>query len=192
MQEFSIYGKDGLFHNITKASSVMAGRYSVLPKGGVDLNRNNLLSDLDLPIDKYPGVFCLPPISEIGTVQQAGWETFSFRLLFLCTTYATGDNQIKFPDPNTNSSLHTIDMDWSDMKLIALNFMNVLERIKLTGFHIAQGGTWRIIRVTDAQNDRVSGVMVLFSARVAVDCVYTDIDPANVVLPTSNHLQHLH
>lgn len=193
MQEYYIYGKYGLFYQITVASAIMNGRYAVLPKGGGDLNRNNLLSDLDLPKDKYPGVFCLPPVSDIGTVQQAGWETFSFRLLFLTTTYSTGDNKIKSPDFNTNSSLHKMEMDWSDMKDVALNFMNALEKIRFPNFKMNQGGSWRIIRVTDAQNDRLSGVMLMFSAMIAVQCVFTDIDPATVAMPAiDTHETHFH
>lgn len=187
MREFQIYGKDGLFHNVVKASAVMNGRYAVLSKGGGDINRNNILSDLDLPKAKYPAVFCLPPVSDLGTVQQAGWENFSFRLLFLATTHYTGDNKIKFPDKNTNSSLHTIPMDWSDMKQIGLNFMNALERIRLTGFRMNQQGSWKIVRVSDMQNDRLSGVMMVFSAGIAVDCEFTDINIDNITTTTSDH-----
>lgn len=195
MEEYYVYGKYGLFFQIAKASAILNGRYAVLPKGGGDLNRNNLLSDLDLPKDKYPGVFCLPPVSDLETAQQASWESFSFRLLFLTTTYYTGDNKIKAPDPNTNSSLHKMEMDWSDMHDVALNFMNALEKVKFPGFRMGQKGLWRIIRVTDVQNDRVSGVMVIFTASIAVQCDFTDIDPADVALPvlTPNiHPTHFH
>lgn len=189
MNEYQIYGKEGLFHNVTKASTIMNGRYAVLAKGGGDLNRNNILTDLDLPKDKYPGVFCLPPVSDIATVQQASWETFSFRLLFLCTLHYTGDNKIKSPDFNTNSSLHKLEMDWSDMKDVALSFMNALERLKLPGFRMGQQGTRRIIRVSDMQNDRVSGVMIMFTAAIAVECVFTDINIDNVPVTI---IQHFH
>lgn len=196
MTEFQLYDKNGLFHNIVKQSAIMSGRYAVLPKGAHDLNLNNLLSTLDLPKDKYPGVFCLPPVSDIpGTVQQAPWETFNFRLLFLCTTNYTGDNKIKKPDFNTNSSLHTMSMDWNDMKNVALGFMNALEKlhVKTRGaFRLGQKGDWRFIRISGVQNDNVSGVIVLFQAAIAVTCTFEDIDINAIEIPVADHQTHFH
>lgn len=180
LDELQLYGTDGLFHSIVKQSKVFAGRYGVLPKGGADLNLNNILSGIEFPKDKYPGVFCLPPISSLpATVQQAEWECFYFRLFFMCTTGYTGDNQIKFKDPNTNTSLHTVPMDWADMKNLALGFMNALEKIQkklLNQFFLNQKGEWKMVRLTKVQNDNLSGVMIQFEASIAVSCDFTDIN----------------
>lgn len=199
MNELSLYNTNGLFHNITKQSAILNGRYAILQKGAHDLNMNNLISGLDLPKegDKYPGHFCLPPVSELpGTLQASNsWETFQFRSLFLCRTNYTGDNKIKSPDFNTNSSLHTIPMDWADMKMVAANFMNALEKMhpRLRGeFRLSQQTTWRIIRVSGMQNDNLSGVMVLFSGSIAAPCEFTDIDIPAIELPVDNHPTHFH
>jgi hypothetical protein len=179
MDELQLYGKDGLFHNVVNKSAVFAGRYGVLPKGGGDLNQNNILAGIEFPKAKYPGVFCLPPVSQLpATVQQAQWECFTFRLFFLCTTHNTGDNQIKSPDPSTNTSLHTVPMDWSDMKTLALNFMNALEKLQMKiikEFRLKQNEPWRIVRLSNVQNDNLSGVMLQFLGEIATPCEFNDI-----------------
>lgn len=195
MTEFQLYDKDGLFHNVVKQSAIMAGRYAVLPKGAHDLNLNNLLSTLDLPKDKYPGVFCLPPVSELPATVQGSWEVFHFRLLFLCTTHSTGDNKIKKPDFNTNSSLHTISMDWNDMKNMALEFLNALEQVQrkvLNEFRLGQNREWRIIRISAVQNDNVSGAMLFFPCSLATTCTYSDINIDAIEIPVTDHQTHFH
>lgn len=196
MDELQIYGPDGLFHNIVKQSAVFDSRYGVLPKGGQDLNLNNILAGIEFPKAKYPGVFCVPPLSELpATVQQAAWECFYFRLFFLCTTGYAGDNKIKSPDPSTNTSLHTVPMDWNDMKNLALGFMNALEKIQksiITQFRLKQSGKWKIVRLTKLQNDNLSGVMLQFEAELATSCEFTDIDITAIELPTVVHEKHFH
>lgn len=196
MDELQLYGKEGLFHQVVKRSAVFNGRYGVLKKGG-DLNLNNVLSGIELPApgDTYPGVFCLPPQSTInGTLQNGDWECFYFRLFFLCTTGYTGDNQIKEPDPSTNTSLHTVAMDWSDMKGLALGFMNALEKLQKnpalrSEFRLGQKEPWKIFRLSNLQNANVSGVMLQFEGQINVPCEFTDIniDGINTLLPSHFH-----
>lgn len=191
MTELNIYGTDGIFHMIVKASSVMGGRYAVLERGARDLNINNLLSGLEFPQSKYPGVFCLPPQSDTdGT--KGTWETFEFRLLFLCSSYSTGDNQIKFADDLTNTSLHTVAQDWNDMKNCAMSFIHALRQVEATGFRLSQNRNYRIIRLSEIQNDRLSGVMLLFNAAIFNSCNYEDIDMNKLELEFSNHQNHFH
>ena len=191
MDELQLYGNNGLFHNIVKASSVFNGRYGVLPKGGYDLNLNNILSGIEFPKEKYPGVFCMPPISTLpASVQQASWECFYFRLFFLCTTFATGDNKTKSPDPNTNTSLHTIPMDWSDMKGLCLGFMNALEKLQpklRSQFRLGQKENWKLIRLSKIQNDNLSGVMIQFEGQLSVPCEFTDINIDGIDITTQPH-----
>jgi hypothetical protein len=196
MDELQIYGKNGLFHNILKASAIMRGRYAVLPNGGVDLNANNILSGLDKPDEKYPMGACLAPSSYIETtLRKNGMEYFNFTLFFLCRSKSTGDNQIKFPDPNTKTSLHSTPEDWSDMKTVALSFMSALETVSLKllpAFRLGSKQNWRIQRLSEMQNDNLSGVMVNFEACLAYPCEFTDIDPNNVDTDFPTHEQHLH
>lgn len=196
MYEYQLYGTDGLFHNVVKQMPVFNGRYAVLPKGGIDLNMNNLISALELPVAKYPGVFCLPPISELpATVQGGQWECFYFRMLFLCTTGYTGDNKLKTPDPTTNTSLHTVPMDWNDMKNLALSFLNAIEKLQVKArgvFRLKQREEWRISRLTKVQNDNLSGVIVQFSLEIAAPCEFTDVDVNAIDLTFPDHQTHFH
>ena len=195
MTEYQVYGKNGLFHNIVKASKIMNGRYAVLPKGGSDLNTNNVLTGIEFPKAKYPMVACLMPMSVLPASVSNQFETFNFTLFFLTTTYNTGDNKLKKPDPTTNSSLHTSPEDWSDMKQVMLGFMNSLEKIgsKLRGeFRLDQKGNWLIGRISHYQNDNVSGVFVRFSAGVPAPCEFPDITLSEIVLPTIDHPEHFH
>jgi hypothetical protein len=185
MNEISIYGKNGLFHNIIKQSRIMNGRYQVLPKGSHDLNMNNLLSGLDLPTTQYPGVFCLPPTSDL--MDTSAWETLNFRVLFVCTSEGTGDNQIKYPDHTTNASQVNTAKDWNDMKEVALSFMNALTKIQksmmpMADWYVGEKGSWRIVRFAQMQNDNLSGVMVMFSMNIFDKCEYGDIEVNDVDL----------
>jgi hypothetical protein len=195
MTELQLYGKDGLFHNAVKQMPVFDGRYGVLIKGG-DLNTNNILSGVEFPAAKYPGVFCLPPTSTLPTtLQQGQWECFYFRLFFLCTTYSTGDNQIKSPDPNTNTSLHKVNMDWNDMKVQALAFMHGMEKVQLRlrgQFRLGQKDPWKIIRLSKLQNDNLSGVMVQFEAQIVAPCEFPEINDYAIELPSIDHPTHFH
>jgi hypothetical protein len=205
MDEIQLYGKEGLFHQVVKKSAIMNGRYGVIVKGG-DLNLNNVLTGIELPApgDTYPGVFCLPPISVIkeASVQQAQWECFYFQLLFLCTTGYTGDNQIKAPDPSTNTSLHRVNMDWSDMKAVAFSFMNTLERLQVklrNQFRLGQKEPWKIIRLSKLQNANLSGVLLQFQGELPVGCEFADIDLSDSSVLTEiidgiapTHEKHFH
>lgn len=195
MTEASVYDKDGLFHSICKASAIMNGRYAVLPNGSVDLNAGNVISGLDIPKEKYPIVACLPPVSVLEP-DKTGWECFYFRLLFLCTSGYTGDNKVKFNDKNTNASLHKTSLDWNDMKNVAFGFLAALQKIKpsqLQGkFTLLQGSPIRFTRVSNALNDRISGVMMQFEARLFIDCEYTDIVQDDIELTFEEHIQHFH
>jgi hypothetical protein len=196
MSEYRIYGKNGLFHQIVKQSAILSGRYAVLPKGSPDLNISSLMSGLDLPVDfKYPGVFCLPPFSEVDSAQAGTWQSFQFRLLFVTTSDYTGDNQLKTPDWLTNTSSHTVDQDWSDMNNLALEFINALEKLYRSYrefFRLDQKNNYRVIRVSKMQNDAVSGVILTLHGSVPSPCEYTDINLDEVIMPDETHENHFH
>jgi hypothetical protein len=193
MTELQLYGNNGLFHNLVKQSRIMNGRYALLSKGAHDLNLNNLLSNLDLPQDfKYPGVFCLPPVSETEKIN--GFETFNFRLIFACTAEQTGDNQIKYKEPQTNTSLAKTAHDWQDMKNVAFSFLSALTKIQKStnDFHLSDSITWRITRFANMQNDNLNGVLLFFSAAIFDKCEYDDIEVNDTVLTFPNHEIQFH
>lgn len=196
MNEIMLYGQNGLFHNIIRQSSILNGRYAIIPRTGADLNANNLLSGLDFPAGKYPGVFCAPPYSVIPTTTKAGyWERLYFRLYFLTTTLYTGDNQIKFVDTNTNTSMHTINQDWSEMKELAFEFIHALESIQLAHikeWRLGQKDEWQLNRMTNLQNDRLTGVCLHFEMQLPIVCDYEDINVSAIDYPIEEHITHFH
>lgn len=202
INETDIYYKEGLFHNAVKQSDIMAGNYVVLPKNASDLNTNNILSGIEIPIPgvgKYPLVACLPPVSLMEPTTAKGTpEYFAFTLLFLCTSDSTGDNQFKNRIPETNTSLHTPVYDWNDMKRVALSFLAGLESAQkklLNYFHLDQRTQWRVTRLTKMQVDNVSGVMLQFTCVIKNGCTFDDIPAdkfANIILPTGTHATHMH
>lgn len=190
MTEGQIYDKDGIFHSIVKASQIMNGRYTVLTNGSKDLDANNLLSELDVPLDKYPLVACMPPLSSVST---GSYEVFSFRLLFLCVNGQTGDHQLKFRDAATNTSLHRTSQDWNDMKEIALGFLYALSELEnKAGLYMDSKRDWEFQRFSNKQNDKLSGVIANFSVAVPIVCEYPDIDIQSIVLPVTSHQPHFH
>lgn len=200
MTELQIYGKDGLFHSIVKANKIMNGRYAVLPGGGMDLNMNNVLSGIDFPQAKYPGVFCLTPTSAFLNASVIGqWESYNFTLFFVTTANNTGDNKLKKPDAKTNSSLHTTPEDWSDMHQIMVGFMAKLEEVSRSrelrsGLRMDQKSQWIINRFSNKGNDNVNGVVVRFTLSIPALCEFTE-QWNEVDLPdfeTNNHPQHFH
>lgn len=198
MTELQLYGTDGIFHNIIKQSAIMNGRYALLERGGTDLNLNNILSGLDAPKYQFPLTACVCPTSSLdGSIKPGLREDFYFMLFFLTTTKYTGDNKIKSPDPLTNTSMHKISYDWQDMKTVALNFMNALEKVqkKISSQFIVNSGKRKITRITDVQNQSLSGVMISFESGLTTDCEYTDITAdkiAMIQLPTTIHQPHFH
>jgi len=196
LSEVQIYEKDGLFHNIVKLSKVMAGRYTAISDGS-DMNTNNVASILEAAKEKYPIVACTIPYS---IIQRPGWEDFAFRIFFLCTTNYTGDNQIKVRDPGTNTSMHNERFDVNDMKIVALNFLRALEMIQEAGkgkpVHFKDKQPYKLHRIVNKGNDKLSGCFVDFQLASELACDYTDIDltgiDLNTLLTVPQHAAHYH
>ncbi|MGN6438176.1 MAG: hypothetical protein ACTHMM_16670 [Agriterribacter sp.] len=218
MNELFIYDRDqGLFKEILKHSIVIQGRYHVAAGYGAELNTANIeayVKDVkggfvDDP-NKYPCCVCMVPKSDLVERNGATWERFIFQLYFLCTTYYTGDNQVKQPDKDTGVSSHHVWYDWKDMKECAGNFMQVLDDVmrKKTvvidgkespvGVYFNMDSTpFSIKRLSKFNNDRLSGAGITFVANLyAEDCVLQDypddVLSRVVVPPTVIHPIHKH
>lgn len=188
MTEKNLYDRDGLFHNITKQSTVMAGRYVVLPNGANDLNAGNILSGIELPQAKYPLVACLPPTSDIVSGFEK-WEYFICRLLFLDTTAADGTGQMTSRSQATNTSGRSAQAIWQSMKECAFAFLSALEAMQdktRNQFIIDSSTPYRFARVSNREKDLVSGLMVQIKVGVFHACSFADI-PENkydqIVIP---------
>lgn len=206
MQELFIYDRSkGLFKEILNKSLMIEGRYHVSPNMGNDLNTNNLetyisdekngLSDLR----KYPICLCVTPRSQYTGANGLSFEEFIFNLYFLCPTFYTGENKIKVPNPDTNTSTHHIWYDWQDMKECAQQFLEVLKQV-LRSRTIVIGaeevGLRRFLalddkrvifnRLTKFLNDRLSGVSLSFVITMSNPvCILTDYssDISGIVIP---------
>lgn len=199
MTEAQLYDRDGLFHRIVKTSTVLQGRYEVMPHGPSDLNASNFLSGIEVPDGvKYPLAACFPPVSQTApTMQSAKWEMFAIRLLFLATAHA-GDNQFKDRIAETNTSGHRLTVDWQDMKEEAFDFFAVLEGLlgrMRNRFILDQGNPLRVVRFCSRQNDRVNGVMLSFGVGLPTRCpeesgLQAVVNSVNIEFP--DHPTHLH
>lgn len=204
--ELFIYDREkGLFKEILKKSTVMEGRYHVSPNGGKDLDTNNLETYIKDPANglvdafqKYPLCVCMTPRSRDVVINGKKLEEFTFVLFFVCTTFYTGNNQIKLQDKDTNTSAHSIPWDWADMKRCASSFLFMLEKqlqrkitvkeqsVPLRLFlNLGDGAVYN--RLTKFNNDRLSGVSVSFNMYLdATACDledYKDVDPNSVTIP---------
>ncbi len=219
MNELFLYDRDnGLFKEVLKQSTVIEGRYHVAPGYGHELNTGNLEAFIKDPKtglsdekQKYPICVCMVPRSTIVQRNGSDWEYFYFNMFFLCTTYYTGQNKVKQPDPGSGISTHHVWYDWKDMQECARNFLTVLdevvrnktvveneiERPMATVFHRDHTMVVDIKRLTKFNNDRLSGVSVLFNLYLdASVCSFQDY-PADVLdkisIPELNpHPLHKH
>lgn len=204
IDELFIYDRDkGLFKEILKQSTVLAGRYHVSPNYGHDLNTSNLEQYIKDPASglsdvkqKYPCCVCIAPKSSFITINGARWERFYFPLFFLCKSFVTGTGQIKTPDRDTNTSAHHVWQDWKDMKEVAANFLELLKTVIKTKATVAtevvaavplksilnvdfENATVR--RLARFNNDQVTGVEVTFMVMLSSgSCVLSDYNNAAI------------
>ena len=171
--------------NILKQSMVMEGRFHVL-KSAADINSANFaevekdLFDQIVVPKKYPCVVMLPP-TEVEPNNDKGWSTYHCRLFFLTLYRRTGDGDIKDVDIQTNSSQHTKEMDWADMRACAGSFRKVFRQLTrvppLTNSiheHAHDNGTYE--RFSAKGNDNVNGIVAGFSVQLFQDTCNTLAD----------------
>lgn len=211
MDELFLYDRDkGLFKQILKQSTVMAGRYYVSPSYGNDLNTDNLNAFLKDPkfglidqVPKYPCTVCMPPASVLNGRNDGFIEEFVFELFFLCTTGYTGQNKIKSIDKPSQTSSHLIWYDWKDMKEIAKEFLKVLTELikvhQLKRFFAVDLERVPVRRVSNFNNDTLSGVSVSFLvSMVDSACVLKDYAAGyldKIIIPATDssiHALHKH
>lgn len=182
-----------LFTNVLLKSKAIEGRFYMCPKWGSEINSDELgqvIKDLVIPpgtVKRYPLALMMPPASNAKYVDKNGeWESYRAKMFFLTTTYYTGTNQPKSPNPNTKTSTHTIIQDWHDMKRPAQNFIRVLDMVQRSNslirdkFRLDQHRDRMISPVTMVGDDRASGVMLDFLFSVFIGCEIEDYDEADI------------
>lgn len=185
----------------------MEGRYHVSPNAGNDLNANNLETYIKDPANglvdawkKYPLCVCMTPRSRFVNLNGGRWEEFTFNLYFVCPSFTTGENQVKSPDPDTNTSTHHIWYTWSDMKACAESFLEVLHRMIRTR-SITEGNSTILLRsvlqmeisnaifsrLSNFNNDKLTGVSMAFMLYMAApQCAmvdYPELNVADITMP---------
>ena len=194
-----------LFQNILNTSYVMEGRFHVLrDKRMSDIQETNFgetLTDFLGGLQekkKYPCVVMLPPTEE-QILDDKGWTNMVFNMLFLCLDRRTGDGDIKTPNVQTNTSMHTFQQDWKDMRECAGNFKKMLRTVTrdptITNLiHENRRTHDEYSRVTYKANDKLNGVLLTFQMQVWNN--YCEMDdypggPGAITIPDINsHIIH--
>lgn len=210
IQELFLYDREkGLFKVILDKSSVIEGRYHVSPNNGNDLNTNNLETYINDPKtglsdagQKYPIAVCMTPKSRYVKLNGAPWEEFIFNIFFVCRSNATGKNQIKKPNKDTNTSTHYAWYDWQDMKKCAFDFIEVLglqlkkpiaiDSVEVPLKSVLQMDKGNVVytRLTKFNSDKLSGVAISFAMYLSAhQCTLLDYEMEDVdaiVLPVTD------
>lgn len=193
-----------LFTNVFRYSIGIGGRFHVSAKGGLEINADQLgevIKDLVFPPSpkKYPLVMMMPPRAIGNYTDKSGeWVKYQVVMFFLTTTHYA-NNQLKAPNPNTQTSTHTVLQDWHDMNRCAVNFLRVLERIQKSKNLI--NDQFRLVQVDKVINpvsfigvDRVSGVRLDFSCSLFIGCTledYNETDLNSITIPVEDsHPEH--
>ncbi len=200
-----------LFKAILSQSIVMQGNVYMCPRYGQELNTdefNQVIKDLvRRPHTKeYPIALIMPPLSDVSLKDKNNnWERYYIDMFFLTNTYYTSANQVKSINKNTQTSQHSIEQDWHDMKVCARDFLLSLNNIadanlgNYTPFRLVHNDSSKkqFEPVSLNSNDRVSGVKLSFKIDIFNGCEIEDyqanIDWSLIDLPSLTlHQQHLH
>lgn len=194
-----------LFKNILTKSTVIEGRFMVAEGYGNDLNANNLDDVIKdalggiTTVKKYPIAVMMPPVDIVDDYDK-GWIDFKCRIFFLTPSYNNGDSSIKSIDKSTNTSKHSIQYDWKDMRECSGDFRKVFNKLikkRNLSTVVREKQTPDITtRFSLMNNDRLSGVEVAFEVSLFGGCDiadYSDTAIDDIVIPDFNiHLLHKH
>ena len=194
-----------LIKNILADSMVIGGRFVVLKEDGTDVNSTNfgqIVTDAlsgFVEVKKYPAVVMLPPY-ESEEDNDKDWSTWKIDMFFLCLNKRTGDGDIKQPDTQTNTSTHTYQMDWKDMRECAGNFRKMLRNIiRVPPFpntlREKRGALTHYSRVTMKSNDAANGIRMTFELQLYDNyCTLADYSDngASIVIPDNFAPHPLH
>lgn len=180
MTELTIYT---LFKDILKTSKVIGGRFHVATAEGSELNSNNLdamvvdaLGAITTTGQKYPLAMLMPP-NEIIDPKRPGWSRFKLKMYFL-TSQHSNNGQLKDHTLSNNTSAHTVEFDWKDMRECANDFFGAVERVlrrngSLNEIRPVEESMF-IERVTTLGNDKANGISVSFDYDIVMPCTLAD------------------
>jgi len=193
-----------LFTNVLLKSKAIKGRFYICPRFGIELNSETLSQVLSealvnaKPHNKYPLALMMPPRSR-GEVKfnLDEFEAYHITMFFLKQTYYGEGAAI---NKNTQTSTHTVDEDWHDMKRCANGFVRVLDRMTrktpglVSKFRIHPDDKL-FNPVSLIGTDRASGIQLDFNISLFTGCTledYTEADIETIEVPVSDsHPEHL-
>jgi hypothetical protein len=191
-----------LFTNILLKSRAIEGRFYVCPKMGYEINSDVLgqvLTDLVLTNTgkKYPLVLMMPPrMSGNYRAKKYEFVSYNITMFFLKTTYYGTGSAI---NPNTNTSTHSIQDDWTDMQRCAVSFFSVVNSLQaFTNYSQFRLGSREIPiqPISEIGIDRASGVRCDFEFLLPYGCEpledYDESDIELITVPVGDgHPEHI-
>lgn len=190
---------ESFFKAVLDQSKTIQGRFIIMPKGGQEVNTDEFDQVMALADGKtkFPVAAMMPPRSSGVFTGNDEWEEFTFIILFLNTTYYTGNNQPSKLNPSTQTSSHRVIQDWDEMKIAATDFIRVVDTIQrgnnstgtiLLNSVFRMSGRKFIDPISFSSNKRLSGVKLEFKASIFQGCDIQDyIEGGLVVLPNSDN-----
>lgn len=175
-----------LYTNILMQSRNIEGRFHIFSSlSGSEINQDNfneLLKDLVVPKDgkKYPGSFLMAPrsVGKYNAVQDE-WEKYFMTQFFLTTTNYSSNNQPQSVNRNTQTSTHTVEQTWHDMRRCAIDFIRTGKQF--VAKNMLQSSLFRftnddvvIAPVTIVGADRLSGVRMDYKIEMFTGCAIDD------------------
>ncbi len=175
---------EDLFKGILQHSNAIKGRFHVSYKYGAQEINSDLLGEVLKDVQavrKYPLAMMIAPRSRGQYKSKAlnMWDRYRITMFFVKPSFYDSNNQVSFPNPNTGTSLHSVQMDWQDMRRCAINFLKQLDNLQSGGgrvFRIAREDDTLIHPLSIVGADRVSGVRLDFDLELWMECVLEDYD----------------
>ncbi len=190
-----IFIKD-LFQTILSQSHAIQGRFHIAHRYGAQEINSDQLGEVLKEItttQKYPLSVLVPPTSRGNFGRDPMWERYRIIIFFMKSTYYGAGNAT---NPQTRTSIHSVEEDWHDMKRVANNFLKQLENVQRT----TKNSVFRVPTNTNIfypvsilGQDRVSGIKLDFDLDIFQACELEDYDTLidNPEIPLDSHPEHL-
>lgn len=193
------------FKAVLEKSSTIQGRFHFCPKFGAEINSDQLgevIAELfqgNQPVTRYPMALAMPPRSTGGYNKTDAWDEYSFSIFFLKQSFVDSQNKVQWPNTTTRTSMHSVEMDWHDMKRAAVGFMRALDILQRKQTDSTR--SWRTkgqsytSPVSYIGTDRAAGIRLDFTIQLFIGCElvdYTTNDIKLITLPAADsHPEHI-
>lgn len=180
------------FRKILDESKVIQGRFIVTNGYASDLNADNfnqIFKDAVGGIKdprKYPLAFMFPPVDIPTGYDETDLTRFKIQMFFLAKPF-DGSAGIQSADFNNNTSTHTIEETWKDMRECAYNFRKVFIELteNMPNSFIKDGSNSNIKdvyqRYSKVGNDGLAGVGVNFDVLMHIGCEMNEYDMNDIL-----------